>query len=286
MSNHICYNKNYQLKMVKYMKKSGFSLIELSIALIIIGILVASATVASTLINRAKLRAVINDYNTYKNAYNIFYATYEILPGDMSNDTLNKFFGAGVSNPAATSCNDKVKSEDNIIIGRIEGPRAFYQMSQAKTILGSYDGVSLAEAEVIGLTVGNSSYLDIAGYNYSSVSYADCDSWSYGQNQVYDLTTTENFLLFGAADTESLNILPNSVLNPENARDIDNKIDDGIPNVGKVLATHGGEVSFSVAENRCTSHANDIHLQAANKTISYMKENNVVSCRMMFMMDF
>ena len=46
--------------------KSAFSLIELSIVLIIIGLLVAGVTGGASLIQSAKTRALINEINNYK----------------------------------------------------------------------------------------------------------------------------------------------------------------------------------------------------------------------------
>ena len=59
----------------------GFTLIELSIVLIIIGLLVAGITAGSSLIRAAKIRAVINESTTYRTAYNAFFSLYNRVPG-------------------------------------------------------------------------------------------------------------------------------------------------------------------------------------------------------------
>ncbi len=61
----------------------GFSLIELSIVLIIIGLLVAGVTGGASLIESAKIRAVANEVLNYKQALNAFYAARGRLPGDL-----------------------------------------------------------------------------------------------------------------------------------------------------------------------------------------------------------
>ena len=61
---------------------SAFSLIELSILLIIMGLLVAGVTGGQSLIQSAKTRAIINEATGYKRAVNIFYAKNGRLPGD------------------------------------------------------------------------------------------------------------------------------------------------------------------------------------------------------------
>lgn len=65
----------------------GFTLIELSIVLIIIGLLVAGITAGSSLIRAAKIRAVINESTTYRTAYNAFFSLYNRVPGsDIATD--------------------------------------------------------------------------------------------------------------------------------------------------------------------------------------------------------
>lgn len=61
--------------------KKGFSLIELSIVLIIIGLLVAGITGGSSLIKSAELRAVMSDIRNYQTAVNAYYTSRGELPG-------------------------------------------------------------------------------------------------------------------------------------------------------------------------------------------------------------
>jgi len=63
-------------------KKSAFSLIELSIVLIIIGLLVAGVTGGSALIKNAEMRSVITQSQGYQAGVSAFYAQYNYLPGD------------------------------------------------------------------------------------------------------------------------------------------------------------------------------------------------------------
>ena len=76
-------SKNFQLNKSK---KSAFSLIELSIVLIIIGLLVAGVTGGASLIKSAKTRALINEIRNYKQAINSFYVEKGRLPGDANGD--------------------------------------------------------------------------------------------------------------------------------------------------------------------------------------------------------
>ena len=73
-------------------KKSGFSLIELSIVLIIIGLLVAGITGGQSLIESAKIRAAINKLNGLKQGTLAFYAIKGRLPGDVKNIGATGFY--------------------------------------------------------------------------------------------------------------------------------------------------------------------------------------------------
>ncbi len=68
----------------------AFSLIELSIVLIIIGLLVAGITGGQSLIESAKIRGLITEFRNYKQAVNAFYVLKYRMPGDTNDDG---FFG-------------------------------------------------------------------------------------------------------------------------------------------------------------------------------------------------
>ncbi len=81
----------------KYHKrKLAFSLIELSIVLIIIGLLVAGVTGGASLIQSARVRSAINDMNEWSRNFHTFYAAKERLPGDINNDgCVGRGYGSG-----------------------------------------------------------------------------------------------------------------------------------------------------------------------------------------------
>ena len=80
-------NNNSNKSTLKNSQKSikAFSLIELSIVLIIMGLLVAGITGGQSLIQSAKIRSFINEANNYRQAVNTFYTMNERLPGDENN---------------------------------------------------------------------------------------------------------------------------------------------------------------------------------------------------------
>jgi prepilin-type N-terminal cleavage/methylation domain-containing protein len=65
--------------------ESGFTLVELSIVIVIIGLIVAGIVGGQALVHQSKLRAVISDTNKIQTALNAFYLQYDAIPGDMRN---------------------------------------------------------------------------------------------------------------------------------------------------------------------------------------------------------
>ena len=63
----------------------GFSLIELSIVLIIMGLLVAGITGGASLIKSAELRSFMNELRNYQTAVNAYYTSVGNLPGATTN---------------------------------------------------------------------------------------------------------------------------------------------------------------------------------------------------------
>jgi prepilin-type N-terminal cleavage/methylation domain-containing protein len=72
-------------------RRSGFTLIELSIVLVIIGLLVGGVLVGRDLIRAAQMRSFVGDMEELVSAINAFRTKYNCLPGDCANAT--QFFG-------------------------------------------------------------------------------------------------------------------------------------------------------------------------------------------------
>src|SRR6185312_11880077 len=63
--------------------RSGFTLIELSIVLVIIGLIVGGVLVGQDLIRAAEIRATVGQYEKYNAAINTFRSKYNGIPGDL-----------------------------------------------------------------------------------------------------------------------------------------------------------------------------------------------------------
>ncbi len=88
--------KNESVKMTHPNGKSGFTLIELSIVLVIIGLIVGGILIGQSLIHEAQLRSVVSDVQKYETTLNAFRLKYNGLPGDFAHAT--DFFGVATAN--------------------------------------------------------------------------------------------------------------------------------------------------------------------------------------------
>src|ERR1700678_1068516 len=70
---------------------SGFTLIELSIVLVIIGLIIGGILTGQDLIKAAEARAQISQIEKYQTAVNAFYNKYGYLPGDIPNPYASQF---------------------------------------------------------------------------------------------------------------------------------------------------------------------------------------------------
>ena len=64
------------------MKMRGFTLVEIAIVLVIVGLLLAAVLKGQELITQGKIKGVINDFNGVMTAYNGYQDRYKAIPGD------------------------------------------------------------------------------------------------------------------------------------------------------------------------------------------------------------
>ncbi len=62
----------------------GFTLVELSVVLVIIGLIAGGAIISKVLLKSAEVRAQLTQIETYNHAVGMFKQKYDALPGDMT----------------------------------------------------------------------------------------------------------------------------------------------------------------------------------------------------------
>lgn len=85
--------------MMRFSSEKGFTLVELAIALVVIGLLIGGVLKSQELIEHARATAAIRQINAYDAATSIFKSTYSALPGDIENP------GARIPDCTSDLCN-------------------------------------------------------------------------------------------------------------------------------------------------------------------------------------
>jgi prepilin-type N-terminal cleavage/methylation domain-containing protein len=212
---------------------AGFSLIELAIVLVILGLLVGGIMSGQSLIRAAELRSVTRDLQGYQAAVGTFRDKYLAIPGDMTNATA--FWGKDNTNcpthtgTAATpgTCNGdgngQIAGLAAVAGGTAEAFQFWKQLQLAGLIEGQYTGLARS-----GTTDGGN-----AGVNLPRSKLGNNQGWRAGfagnfpgDEASYALDYGNNLWLW--SDTP--------YLTPEEAWGIDTKLDDGRPAYGMVIA--------------------------------------------------
>ena len=197
---------NYKKTNKSSSKRSAFTLIELSIVLIIIGLLVAGITGGASLIKAAELRAVMAEARDYKTAASAFLVKYDNLPGDHD----------AALGGAAGNNNGTIDQFATIA----EGSNALTQLDNAEMggiASGAYNNIPEAAIDTAGWTFGSRA----EAKNVVALISAD------GLGQEF---TGETSIL-----TEATGTIP--AVTGNQAKSIDRKMDDDSYNTGSVRAT-------------------------------------------------
>lgn len=219
------------------MERQAFSLVELSIVLVILGLLTGGILTGQSLIRAAELRSVTTEFQKYQTAVNTFRDKYFYLPGDMPNAT--NFWGAAASCPgtnATPSTDTKTcNGNGNGLISPAPGYgneyfRFWQHLANAGLIEGTYTGVQGPDISSADAVIGSNvpaSKLGNGGWFAANAMTAASHA------HLFDGTYTTR-LIFGAKVPNTTTSGP--IMTADEQWNIDKKIDDEIPGSGRIMA--------------------------------------------------
>lgn len=194
-------------------RQSGFSLVEISIVLVIIGLLMAGVMGGIALKNNTALNNIMKDITALTQATQQFTETYGGLPGDLWNAT-NKF---GTANNKNGNGDGLINTWDTTQ----EEALAFQHLVLAGLIKGNYT-TDWSAASVMPGPITGSAYYFATLNNAPAITFAG----------------------IGTSQTNQL-----AILTPGDMYKIDQKYDDGLPNSGKIRASTGASASGTCANS-------------------------------------
>lgn len=216
--------------------REGFSLLELSIVLAIIGLLVGGILGGQSLLRSAALRATITQITEIQFATNSFRTQYGAYPGDLPN--AQSYWGTSVANGdgdgivEAAGCPSGHESDPDC--ANYDGERAqyFLQLSKAE-LVSTYDSSTTLGRGYPAIKSNPTTGMIVTGsWAVSPSSSNNVGIESYALAPIY--------LYLGVCAPASLGTssLYNDcgIFKPEDAWNMDKKLDDGMPVVGKFMS--------------------------------------------------
>ncbi len=225
----------------------GFSLVELSIVLVILGLLTGGILTGQNLIRAAELRSVTTQLTQIQTAIHTFRDRYLALPGDMPNAT--DFWGieAGTTGNDDTcylsessgkpTCNGNGDGDIHkgyTGTGPHERGRLWQHLANAGLVEGSYTGTHVISGNNNRIGGENALAGKLANTHFNvawlNMTVAHPGWFTLGEWHLIELTR----------DFDSPPEPVRDILTPQEAWNIDSKLDDGNPATGKVTAPKQG----------------------------------------------
>jgi prepilin-type N-terminal cleavage/methylation domain-containing protein len=234
----------------------GFTLVELSIVLAIIGLLVGGVLKGQEMIAGARLKTTVAQADSVRAAYNFFLDKYGALPGDYArcSTTISGCPAAAdgdgngvISTPAAWNDSNNFNRPD---YGNNEGVK-FWQQLAAAQMLGS-------------IAVESSLANPVAGKNTLKANYSGA-AWELWN-------ATGEFNGYYIALTSS-GPVPGPIVSGKDAYAIDAKYDDSTPGGGAIVTLSGGG---------CTATKPTFSNGVVANSGSYRTSDSGSSCTLLF----
>jgi prepilin-type N-terminal cleavage/methylation domain-containing protein len=216
-----------------YNSPEGFTLIELSIVLVIIGLLVGAILVGQDLIRAAEVRAVISQVEKFNSAANTFRIKFDCVPGDCA---VAATYGFAARAGTTSQGDGDGFIEASCTVGSCQGACSesllfWNDLSTGNLIAGNYIGVD-------GSVAATTCNTGLAGADMSTIlpaaKIAGNSFHVYqgkGFNYFQILKTPTSIGTRGQLINSGLG------LSPLNAYAIDTKLDDGLPTSGQIIST-------------------------------------------------
>lgn len=217
-------------------RQQGFTLVEIAIVLIIIGLLLGGILKGQELINSARVRNLADQNAAVQAAYYGFIDRYRQVPGDWLATEASRAIGKTVNTPASGS---------GIGNGRLDN--------------------NLAEAVAVWEQLARAGFLS---GGFTPATGAPADETAYAQNAPLNafngpliLTQNRSYTGDGATSPARLNLHLGRNVPVNIARELDVKIDDGRPNTGSLRLTR--QETTAVFKNNFANNFADCSSTAA-----------------------
>lgn len=255
-------NNSYISSKIKLKKQQAFSLVELSIVIVIISLIIAASIAGKDLLRSTEVKVIIAESADFKAALSQFEASYNYLPGDMEN-----------ASDYWTGANDG--NGDGEILGNTESVNATAHLALADFLKGNYTGTFGGSGYELG--TGGNTYESKIGVEGNAVRVACCSDSDDPRD--IDFNNFINFFTKSSANRRRA-----GAMSPIEAYNIDKKIDDSFPDSGFIAAQgiwNGTDYDPAGCYTDSGNNDKGIYL-AADDTVKNEKRN----CQLFFAYDW
>jgi prepilin-type N-terminal cleavage/methylation domain-containing protein len=228
----------------------GFTLLEMTIVLVVIALTTGGIIFARDMIRNSELRAAIDESQYYIQALNAFKDKYGQMPGDFSTATSVWPAADAVAATCKTTVTDLKKTcngdGDGLITAQGTSSTHFEQFRawQHLRLAG------MIESEITPIAASGGTQVKTVGYNIPSSKLSGAGWGLLGLTITYVTVTDTRIINYSANDIPPNHVLilggnsfaaypnkphQNFILTGLQAKAIDSKIDDGLQNTGKVV---------------------------------------------------
>ena len=233
----------------------AFTLIELSIVLVIIGLIVAGVIGGQSLVKQAQLRSVISESEQVKVAFNAFKLEYNAIPGDMMNASQYWATGcnaAGTGASVAAECDGNGDRRLSIAAANTsEGYMAWKHLELSNLFSGTY-APSIAVLGDIGVNIPSSKFPSAGITLVQDTNTAPFITAGNGSTVAGDTRNTGKNVMFFGGEVAG-NVANQTLFSPAQLLSIDSKVDDSNPTSGSVMGTgtttEGAATCLASADN-------------------------------------
>jgi prepilin-type N-terminal cleavage/methylation domain-containing protein len=248
-------------------RRDAFTLIEMSVVLVIIALIVGGLVTATSLIEQGRYRSLMSEIDRIKNAATTFQTKYGELPGDFTQ--AESLWGSDAScpltpantTPKTATCNGNGTGKVGDANGGnvLQKPFRFWQqLADAGLWKGQFTGVPSSGLTtdlyaVVGTNIPPVSMSPDMGYFVSFYYAAAAGNWFFGGNY-------GNYIAVGEPYLESCSFCYYAYpfLTAPQAFAIDSKYDDGKPATGSIMVNYAvGARGNPVAWRPCYTGALD-----------------------------
>lgn len=262
-------------------KQHGFTLVELAIVLVIIGLIVSGVLVGQDLIKAAELRSTVRQLQEYQVGVNTFIGKYSGVPGDIDGDKFGLTGGCDAGSGGTNGDGD----EDGLIEDSAPGTGTARNKHAGEIacfwsnlttpgkelIKGVYDGYTNA-------TEDDATQNDVVGQNMPAMKFGS-RGWSVFTDG------TLNYFISGVVGAQADDDFDTAVVFvPLEAFNIDEKVDDGVPTAGDVQSRGAGTADPDAAATTNAGASASVCNNTTPNPDEYQMTATAAQCNLRFKM--